>query len=374
MKNKKICILTSVHSVFDTRIFYKEARVLSDAGYKVTLIAQNDKNKIIDRIKIIALPGPKNRIERFLKLDYLTYKKALQQKADIYHFHDPELLPWMMKLRKKTEAKIIYDVHEDVAKQILSKYWIPKIFRGLIANIFDKYEKSVAKKMDYVIAATPDIKNNFRQDNVIDIKNYPIVNNAINLKKRNNKKNGYFELIYVGGLSKIRGIKEIVQSLRYTDPNLGVRLKFIGNFSNKKFEKKIKNMPEWEKINFLGFLPQKKAYQHMRNSDIGFVCIQPLPRYIVSLPVKMFEYMINSLPVIASNFPLWKEIVEENNCGICVDPLSPKKIANAIEYLIKHPNKAKKMGENGRKAVLEKYNWENESKKLLKVYKKLLRS
>ncbi len=109
----------------------------------------------------------------------------------------------------------------------------------------------------------------------------------------------------------------------------------------------------------------------MRSSDIGFVCIQPLPRYIVSLPVKMFEYMINSLPIIASDFPLWERIVEGDNCGICVDPLNPKEIAKAIEYLIEHPDKARQMGENGRKAVLEKYNWNNESKKLIKIYKNL---
>jgi glycosyltransferase involved in cell wall biosynthesis len=86
----------------------------------------------------------------------------------------------------------------------------------------------------------------------------------------------------------------------------------------------------------------------------------------------MFEYMAAGLPVIASNFPLWKEIIEGNHCGIYVNPLKPKEIAKAIEYLIKHPKEAKRMGENGRKAVLEKYNWENESKKLLKIYEELL--
>jgi len=85
----------------------------------------------------------------------------------------------------------------------------------------------------------------------------------------------------------------------------------------------------------------------------------------------MFEYMAAALPIIASNFPLWKEIIEGNNCGICVNPLEPKEIARAIEYLIEHPDEARKMGENGRKVVLEKYNWENESKKLLKVYEGL---
>jgi len=370
MRNKKICILTSVHPVFDTRIFHKEAKTLANTGYDVTLIAQHSKNETVDGVKIIALPKPKNRIERFFKLDYLTYKKALEQKADIYHFHDPELLLWASKLKRETGAKIIYDVHEDVAKQILSKHWIPQILRKIISKIFDKYEKRIAKKIDYIIAATPSIRDNFKQNNIIDIKNYPIIINAQNIKKIN-KKRDYTELIYVGGLSKERGIKKIIQSLKYTNPKYNVKLKLIGNFSNKKFEEEIKKMPEWRKIDFLGFLPQKQAYQHMWNTDIGFVCFLPEPNHINAIPNKIFEYMINELPIIASNFPLWKKIIEKNSCGICIDPTKAEEITKAIEYLIEHPNEAKKMGENGRKAVLEKYNWENESKKLLKIYEKL---
>ena len=366
--NKKICMLTSTHSIFDTRIFYKEAKTLARANYNITLIVQHDKNEIIDGVKIIALPKPKNRIDRFLKLDHLTYKKALEQKADIYHFHDPELLPWALKLKKKG-AKVIYDVHEDVSKQILSKHWIPKIFRRLTANIFNIYEKWAAKKMDYIITATPDIKNNFKQNNVIDIKNYPIVSFFQETKKQESQGKKHIKLIYVGGLSRVRGIKRIIQALKYINSKYTFELKLIGNFGNKKFEKEIKNMLEWKKVNFLGFLPQKQAYEHMYNSDIGLACIQPKYKYII--PTKIFEYMTSYLPTIASNFPLWEKIIKENDCGVCINPLNQREIAKAIEYLIEHPDKAKKMGENGRKAVLKKYNWENESKKLLKIYKNL---
>jgi glycosyltransferase involved in cell wall biosynthesis len=82
--------------------------------------------------------------------------------------------------------------------------------------------------------------------------------------------------------------------------------------------------------------------------------------------------MAAGLPVIASNFPLWKEIVEGNGCGICVDPLNPKEIAEAIKYLMKHPGSTEQMGKNGRRAVIEKYTWEKEGKKLLDLYAQLL--
>ena len=361
----KICHLTSVHPAFDTRIFHKEVKTLARAGYDVTLIVQHDKNEIVDGIKIIALPKPKNRFERFVKLDYLLYKKAFEQKADIYHFHDPELIPWVLKLKKKTGAKIIYDVHEIVEKQILSKYWIPKIFRKLIATIVNKYEKWAAKKIDYIITATPNIKINFKQNNILDIKNYPIIANFQNIKTK--KQKNYTELIYVGKLSNLRGIRKSIESLKYINPKHKVKLKLIGSFPDKKFEKEIKKMPEWNNIKFLTWCSQEKVYQNLLHSDIAIACLLPIERFRKNIGLKIYEYMASYLPIIASNFPLWKKIIKGNHCGICVNPLNPKEIAKAIEYLIEHPDLAKTMGENGRKAILEKYNWENESKKLLEI-------
>ena len=104
----KVCILTTVHQLFDTRIFHKEAKTLVQAGYNVTLIAQHRKNEIVDEVRIIALPKPKNRFFRIFFLTWKAYKIALKQKADIYHFHDPELLPWMVKLKRKTIILLMY--------------------------------------------------------------------------------------------------------------------------------------------------------------------------------------------------------------------------------------------------------------------------
>jgi glycosyltransferase involved in cell wall biosynthesis len=106
----------------------------------------------------------------------------------------------------------------------------------------------------------------------------------------------------------------------------------------------------------------------MKRSLAGIVTFHPLPNHLDSHPTKMFEYMSSGIPVIASDFPLWRDIIEGNQCGICVDPLDPKAIAAAIDYVVTHPQAAKAMGENGRRAVLQKYNWTVQANRLIDFY------
>lgn len=368
----KVCILTSAHPALDVRIFHKEARALAQAGYDVALVAQHNKNETVDGVRIIALPDPGNRFRRMTKGTWEILMLAMKQSAHIYHFHDPELIPVGIILRL-FRNKVIYDVHEDVPSQILDKEWIPKIVRSPIAMIFNIFEKSVSKKIDYVITATPYIKNNFRQENAIDVKNYPTTENLESCKKDYSlvPTKSHYSLIYVGGLEKNRGIKEIIDSLKFIDKKYAVKLRLIGGFSDREFERNMKDSINRDKIEFVGWIPHEKIFQNLSEADVGIVCLHPLKQFIPSLPIKMFEYMSAGLPIIASDFPLWEEIIKGNKCGSCVNPLEPKEIAKAIEYLIEHPEEAKKMGENGREAVLEKYNWKNESERLLRIYERL---
>jgi glycosyltransferase involved in cell wall biosynthesis len=151
-----------------------------------------------------------------------------------------------------------------------------------------------------------------------------------------------------------------------------LRLDLIGRFEPASLEVKLQKMQGYQRVHSHGWLQPEEVYKHLARATIGLVCLRPEPRYSIALPVKLFEYMAAGLPVIASNFPLWKEIVEGNECGMTVNPLDPKEIAGAIEYLLEHPALRRKMGENGRQAVLEKYNWETEGKKLLELYEELL--
>lgn len=367
----KICIVTTVHSPFDTRIFQKEANTLAKAGYDVVLVVQHEHDEIINGIKLIALKKRKSRLFRIMFSGKEAFDAAMKQRADAYHFHDPELLPWMLYLRKKTGARILYDVHENVSQDILSKEWIPVYLRKIISIFFGIYEKKAVSKIDRVIASTCDIASNFKKEKTTVINNYPIISGGPKDVQEMKKKNFRNTLIYVGGLDDARGIEKIVLSLRFINPKYNAKLKIIGSFSEDYFERRIRRMPEWKKVEFMGFLPQKEAYKQMREASAGLVCFLPKPNHINAMPNKMFEYMLAGIPVIASNFQLWKKIIETDNCGVLVDPMKPREIAKAAELLLENSAMAKMMGENGRKAIIEKYNWESESKKLLEIYRVL---
>jgi len=362
--------ITTVHPPFDIRIFHKEARTLARAGYEVVLIAQHNRNEVVDGVRIVALPRPRNRFARIFGLTWRAFRLALRERADVYHFHDPELLPIGVLLKIFTRAKVIYDVHEDVPEQTLTKHWIPRLLRRPLAAVFNAFEKLLATALDVVVVATEGIAGKFAHLKPIVVHNYPDLEMLPNPSARHG--GGEKVLVYVGGISKIRGAIEMVRALEYLNPTWDVRLDLIGKFEPLELKQKLQALPGYQRVRFWGWMQPEDVYAHLAKADIGLVCLHPEPRFTVAWPVKLFEYMAAGLPVIASNFPLWKEIVEKNQCGITVDPLDPKAIAQAIEYLLTHPEEARQMGENGRRAVKEKYNWEREGENLLKLYRELL--
>lgn len=364
-----MCHVTTVHSPFDVRIFHKECKTLAKAGYQVYLIAQHDRKEMVDGVYIIPLSKVKSRIVRIIKQPIKALKIALVINAQVYHIHDPELIPIGLLL-KIFQKKVIFDSHEDVPLQILSKPYLNEKIKHPLSTFIRILENLFCRFFDAIITATPSIKDKFVKINpkTLDINNYPLLE-ELNLIRKDIKKSRN-EICYIGGISQIRGIKELVKALEFLDD---VRLNLAGNLVDDKLGEEIKSLKGWEKVNYYGFINRDGVYEIMSRSYIGIVTLYPAINYIDSLPVKLFEYMLAGLPVIASNFPLWKEIVEGNNCGVCVDPLNPYEIAEAIKFLMDNPEVAKKMGENGRKAVLEKYNWEKESKKLLDLYEELLK-
>ncbi|WP_163099323.1 glycosyltransferase family 4 protein [Peribacillus alkalitolerans] len=368
----KICHITSVHSAHDTRIFIKECQSLQKAGHEVSFIVPNAKDEIIEGVQIIGVSSTaKNQIERMRNTTNAVFSRAVQEDADVYHFHDPELIPIGLKLKAKGK-KVIYDVHEDVPEQVLSKQWIPKPLRKTISKAVKGYERYASKKFDAVVTATPHIANRFKtyNPNTVAIHNYPLLHELASEQVQSDAASPN-NALYIGGIYVLRGIKEMVESVEKVNQEMECRLTLAGSFAPKSLEDEVKKMSGFAYTDFLGFLNRGEVKDVLAKANMGLVLLHPEPRFVVSLPIKMFEYMSAGLPVIASNFPIWKDIVEANDCGLCVDPLNTDEIAEAIKSILTNPEKAQEMGRNGRKAVMDIYNWEKESEKLVQLYQSL---
>lgn len=243
----------------------------------------------------------------------------------------------------------------------------------MISKIYKNIELYSSLLFNGIITATDDILSNFYyHNNAISARNFPILDYLPTRNKFEKEKHDEFILIYEGGIFKERGIIQVINALELIENPYNVKLHLYGKFDPPELELEVNGMKGFKKVIYKGYVEYRKIPQILGKADGGIVCYLPLPNHIAALPNKLGEYMMAGLPVIASNFPLWREIIEGNRCGICVDPTKPEDIVKAVEYLIDHPEESQRMGENGRKAVLEKYNWEMEGKKILKLYNKLL--
>lgn len=361
----RIAHLTSAHPRNDTRIFIKQCRTLAAHGYDVTLVVADDLGDARkDGVQIVdagRLPG---RLNRIFKTTRRVFDKAVTLDADVYHLHDPELIPIGLKLKRLGKV-VIFDSHEDVARQLLGKPYLGAVARHVLSKAFSLFERYACARFDGIIAATPFIRASFLKinPNTVDVNNYPIIGELAAAIPWASKRS---EICYVGGIGAVRGIRELIHAGALLQS--AARLNLVGQFSEPALEAELKAHRGWARVNELGFIDRAGVREVMTRSLAGVVTFHPLPNHLDSHPTKMFEYMSSGIPVIASDFPLWRDIIEGNQCGLCIDPHDPKAIAAAIDYLLNNPEVSKRMGENGRKAVLEKYNWAVQAIKLTDFY------
>lgn len=371
MKNKntriKVCHITSAHSRYDVRIFMKQCRTLSEYGYRVTLLVNDDKDdETIDGVNIVSTKfKPLNRKERFFKSLKLLSCKAKEIDAEVYQLHDPDLLPLGNKL-KKLGKKIIFDSHEDYPRQIKDKEWIQKSIRNIIAKSYEVYEKKSLAKYDGVISVTPHVVGRLKKinNNAIMITNYPIVDDREQIIKKTEK-----AICFAGGVSEQWNHENILKAIVDIDG-----LKFIlAGPSSAEYLQKLISISSWDKVEYKGVVPFTEVKEIYNRCIAGIALsrsIQGMGKGTLG-NTKLFEFMEAKLPVICNNYTLWKEIVEEYKCGICVDPNNIEEIKYAIEYIINNPEEAEQMGENGRRAILEKYNWGEQAKGLIDFYDRI---
>jgi len=360
----KVCHVTSVHNALDTRIFYKECVSLSKL-YDVYLVAANAKNQVLKGVTIIGCPLPKGRLKRILFSGYMI-KSLLDVDATVYHFHDPELIRVGLKLKKKGK-KIVFDSHEDVPMQILCKEWIPGFLRKPISYLYSKYEKHTLRYYNALVTVTPIIYDRLKKinNNTYQVTNYPVYKDLpiVREKKR--------QICFAGGISEQYQHEQIINSL----PQTNMRYALAGR-AYTPYLNRLKGLDNWNLVDYKGEIPYEEVLDIMQHSIAGVAILFYSPNVGYKKGtlgvLKIFEFMMAGIPVISTDFDLWKEIIEGNECGICVNPYNTEEIVNAINYLDSNPEEAQKMGLNGKNAVKEYYNWHSQEQILFELYKKIL--
>lgn len=365
----KVCHLTTAHTWNDPRIFYKQCSSIRDKGIQVVFLAPNAPNKIIDGIEIKGVTWNRNsRLTRFFKVRNQLYKMAVSLNPDILHFHDPDFLPYALKLKKKG-IKVVYDIHENYPEVILYKDWIPKIARSIVSRVFYRYEIYIAKKIDAVIPVTNYIENRFKKHHVKTqiIRNYPKTTDFS--KPLHKQPNKTLKICYTGTISEETCIKELVDSLSDID---NIELNLIGWNTPKGYFDEIKKSKGWNKVIWRQNANRKIVLETILSSDIGVALYKDYSGLGYTISTKLLEYMSAGIPCITSNFGGMKKLVIDHECGITVNQLNVHAIKEGIQRLIENPKEREMMGKRGKEVALKKYSWENEAEKLFQLYLDLL--
>ena len=366
----KVCHVTSAHPQEDVRIFHKECVSLAKAGYDVYLVQQGTSYEK-DGVHLVGFGSiAENRIKRMLRTTKAAYRAAREVDADVYHLHDPELLPYGLKLSRLGKT-VIFDSHEHTAEAILEKEWLPFWIRGLIYRLYGKYQARICGKIAGVISVTPNIVAYFEKISrrVCLVANYPIIDQQNMPEPAVGSR-----IVFAGGISRQWNHHVILQALEKLPQ---CRYCLCGIVDSGYLES-LKALPGWNQVDYLGKIPHKQVAQELAQSGIGVALLTPgqntdWERGTIG-NTKIFEQMQAGLPVICTDFILWREFVERYHCGICVDPTDPEQIVSAVRYLQEHPEEADQMGRNGQRAIMEEFNWGVEEKKLLALYEDILKN
>ena len=369
----RVVHLTSVHRWNDVRIMGKMCRSLARAGHEVHLVAPREDAPSVeqrDGVWVHAVLYPRHRRQRLSRTVPQVWRSAKAIPADLYHFHDPELIPVALGL-KLLGRRVIYDVHEDVPKDVLDKDWIPRWLRKPVAGGAAAAERVASRCLDGLVAATPSIGRRFPADKTEVVQNFPMLEELVEGDATPFSERAPL-VAYVGGMTPIRGVAEVVSAMAALPASLGARLALAGEFSPAGFEADVRARDVRRCVDFLGWQSRQQVAQLFAQACLGVVTFLPVANHLEAQPNKLFEYMSAGLPVIASDFPLWRRIVEPLGCGRLVDPANPAAIAEAICWLLDHRSEAQEMGRRGQQAVRQRFNWDTEAQTLLRFYARLL--
>lgn len=371
----KVCILISVQRPNEVRVFHREARTLQRAGYDVDIVAQDDYSYQSEGINVIAIGAPKNRLHRMLR-SYRLFFAAIRQNPDIYHIHNPELLFWGVLLHWTLGKPVVYDVHECFKDAVMLREWIPRWIRKPLSIAIGLYEKLLSRAVSYTVTADIPTAGQFTGGpaKVSVLFNYPILE-YYSSESPSNCFPGEPTLVHAGSITRERGSDTLIEAVKLLlrrQPKLKVLIiGSTGDTPAKHFVHRVRTEGLSDTILFTGTVDHRFIPQYLRQAHVGLSLLEDVPKFQKNIPQKVFEYLASGLPVVATALPPLIPYALQTSALQLVRPGEPAEVAGAIDVLISNPALAKRLGEEGRDLVLQKYNWENESAKLIALYANL---
>ena len=367
----RVAHLTSVHRSDDPRILLKECASLAQAGFEVVLIGRGEPPVATPPgVRFVSAGNPKGRLARMTTMPIRVFIQALRVRAHAYHIHDPELLPVALLL-KLTGARVFYDVHEDLPRQIEYKEYLPPWSRRPLGLLAGGVEQACVRLMDAVVAATPRIAARFPTKKVIVVQNFPLMS-EFGSRSPTRYSDRPMLVAYVGRLTEAVGARVMLQAAAVVD-RTDVRFVIAGPIESSLRSTLASDIGP-VRVELPGWLGRDQVQELLDQARVGMVLFQPVSNYVEAYPTKLFEYMASGVPVVASDFPLWRQIVESADCGLLVDPTDVQAVAAAVRRLLDDPEMAEAMGMRGRQAVLAKFLWDEQADRLASLYRRMLRS
>ena len=364
----KVCHMVSVRDSYDLCAFQRECLSLAKTDYEIYLVAAGESRE--DRgVHVVGVGEmPAGRLKRMLLLTRRIYQKALELDADLYQIHDPELLPYALRLKRRGK-KVIFDCHELYTVLLRSKYYLPCARQA--AWLYGCYEKYVMRRIDAVVfVGTRDGKDPFEgvSRRTVMVANYAMKHELYDRYVPVEKQTP--AMCFVGIMSPDRGAENMVVAAEKS----GVKLILVGALEPEEYDQRVRSMPEWRNVDFRGILDRERVFDVFQEATIGMCVIPNGGQYNIcdTFNMKVYDYMAMGLPVVLSDSAYARQVMERYEFGILVDPADTDQITGAIRYLADHPEEAARMGQAGRRAIDEVFNWETQVQKLLALYRDLI--
>ena len=362
----KVVHLTSVHPRYDTRIFHKQLVSLLKSGYEVELIVNDSlPNETIRGISIISTG--KTFHNKFSRIFYSTFAfpvHALRRKADLYHIHDPELMPVGIFLRVMRK-KVIYDVHEDYAMILSNKS--PKWLGKILANTYLLVEYLTVRLVSGVLVVNETLFNKHKKvaKNISIVANFPLIQELYTKVGFQGRK---LKLIFAGGLTKEWELKLLVDTIgERNDCELLIAGKETEYFKSLDIVSK-------SNVTYLGHLDKARLSEYYKESHIGLAVSSSVQLQNEGSigNTKVFEYMSFGLPVIVNDNLTWRSIIEDDKLGVVLSSINSTFLNRAIDEFLSDIHEWKFMCDRAFYASKLKYNWDLEYSKLIQLYEKIL--